>query len=133
METAKIKKNVYAETSRLRKLLKDAEFCQKNMGFYDPIIKNVAWMKVRLDMAREKLSSEEMSIEYNNGGGQQGTKENPAFAAYNSMWKSYMMGMNKLIDAASPSGKKQLSVEAVKTETKKNTLELVRAKHKKDA
>jgi hypothetical protein len=128
-ETAKIKKLVYAETSRVRKTLKDAGICQKNMELLRPIIQNVATMKVKLDIARKQLLDEDLTIEYSNGGGQSGTRENPALSAYEGLWKSYMQGMNKIFDVIQG---KDAPQETPKTE-KKTVLELVKEKRKKEA
>lgn len=128
-ETAKIKKSVYAETGRMKKLLKDAGIHQKNIEFLHPVIQNTAVMKIKLASMRDSLLEQDPVIDYDNGGGQTGTKENPLFNAYESLWKSYMQGMNKIFDVLQ-NGK----TASAKIETeKKNTLELLLAKRKKDA
>ena len=33
--------------------------------------------------------------EYDNGGGQTGTRENPIFKAYINLWRAYMVGLEK--------------------------------------
>lgn len=128
-ETAKIKKKINNEACEIRKALKDTGFCQKNMPLLQPIIRNVATMKIKLDIAREELISEGLTIEYNNGGGQSGIKENPTLTAYEGLWKSYLQGMNKILDAAQVKDTPQ-TLERTECKT---VLELVKEKHKKEA
>lgn len=128
-ETAKIKRLAYAEVSRLKKLLKDNGIQQKNVEFLHPVIQNVAMMKVKLEKVRGTLLDEELTIEYDNGGGQTGIKENPAFSAYEGLWKSYMQGMNKIFEVLQGGKTQQGSVKA----EKKTALELVMERHRKEA
>ena len=86
-------------------------------------------MKVKLEIARRDLISENLTIEYDNGGGQSGVKENPAISAYEGLWKSYMQGMNKIFDVLQNGN---TSSAEIRTE-KKNALELIKEKHRKGA
>ncbi len=36
-------------------------------------------------------------MEYDNGGGQTGVRENPAFRAYEALWKTYLSGLDALL------------------------------------
>lgn len=47
------------------------------------------FMRQKLAEARKRLESEPLVIEYNNGGGQSGTRENPEWIAYEKLLKSY--------------------------------------------
>lgn len=95
-----------------------------------PIIENTAWMKVKLDDARALIEDAEIVIEYDNGGGQKGIRENPLFKAYEALWKAYVSGMAQIINIL-PEEKAQ---EVEKTvEKPKTVLELVRDKHKREA
>ena len=120
------------EKRRLKKLLKDAGVSDGRIKALEPVIENVSWMKIKLDQAREKIKSSAIVIPYDNGGGQTGIRENPAFRGYESLWKSYMSGMSKILEYMPP--------EIIETEKKEEenhapatVLELVRSKHKKEA
>lgn len=118
------------EVERLRALLFDYNISELRVNALQSIIENVAWMKVKLDEAREAVKTSSVVIPYDNGGGQKGLRENPIFKGYESLWKSYMSGMSKILDCL-PSEQAQVEVEAV--ETPKTMLELVRDRHRKQA
>lgn len=93
----------------------------------DTIIKNVAIMGDKLNETSEELYEADLTVEYNNGGGQSGIRENPLFRAYESLWKSYLSGMDTILD--------QFGTEnAVETKPiNKTVLELVRSKRRAEA
>lgn len=118
------------EANRIKRLLADAGISPKRIKLMDPVILNTAWMKAKLDDARDAIKSSQVVMSYDNGGGQKGLRENPLFKGYESLWKSYMQGMCKILDS--------LPEEAVQKETEevdkpKTVLELVRSKHVKEA
>ncbi|MBO7423218.1 MAG: hypothetical protein J6T99_07530, partial [Oscillospiraceae bacterium] len=121
------------EIRRLTKILRDCEVSEARLKSLQSVIENVAWMKAKLDETRHQIEAGELksiTIPYDNGGGQTGIRENPLFKGYESLWKSYMSGMEKILAALPP--------EAVKAEEKedappKSVLDLVRAKHQKEA
>lgn len=45
----------------------------------------------------QAIGEEGITVEYDNGGGQSGVRENPAFRAYEALWKTYMSGLDMLI------------------------------------
>ncbi len=47
------------------------------------------WMRKKLDETRIDLSSQSVVMDYDNGGGQTGTRKNPAFDAYNALMANY--------------------------------------------
>lgn len=112
------------EKQRMMSLL---DVSESRMGILEPIIANTAWMKTKLDETIKEIKSSKIVIPYDNGGGQQGTRENPLFKAYESLWKSYMQGMTKILEALPPEIRKQ---EEEKAEEPKTVLQIVRAKHK---
>ena len=120
------------EMKRLKKLLKDAGVSTSRMKMLEPVIENVAWMKIKLDQAREKIKNSGIVMPYDNGGGQTGIRENPAFKGYEALWKSYMAGMSKLLETMPP----EVIEAEEKTEKEQapvTVLELIRTKHKKEA
>ena len=130
MSDNNIKTLAAKEARRLTKLLKNANVSDVRMNGLKSIIDNVAWMKIKLDDARESIKTSSVVIPYDNGGGQMGLRENPLFKGYESLWKSYMSGMEKILAALPPEvAKAEEKVE----EKPKTILELVRNKHQKGA
>jgi hypothetical protein len=99
------------------------------MKLLEPIVINTAWMKVKLDDAREAIKNSNIVISYDNGGGQKGIRENPLFKGYESLWRSYMAGMAKLLESL-PQEQIEQAAEIEKPVT---MLELVRNKHREKA
>ena len=125
---ATVEERAKDEIVRLTALLKDSGISAKRVQALKPVIKNTAWMKVKLDDARELIKDSSVIVKYNNGGGQNGTQINPALKAYESLWKSYMSGMNTILSAFP---KERVAEEAAPTgeEAPATVLELVRRRH----
>ena len=105
-------------------ILEDAEVSENRREALKPIVENVAWMKEKLDDAREKIAESSVAIPYDNGGGQTGIRENPLYKGYESLWKSYMAGMDRILSTLPDEEIKKEELEKPKT-----MLELVREKH----
>lgn len=129
MDDTEIKARAEEEQKRIQTLLNDVGISDKRQKLLDPIILNTAWMKAKLDDAREAIKTSNIVISYDNGGGQKGIRENPLFKGYESLWRSYMAGMSKILDALP----QEVIEQSVAIEQPKTMLELVRNKHKKDA
>lgn len=117
------------EKQRLNALLFSCGVNPDRIEILSTIIDNTAWMKAKLDEAREAIKNTSVAIPYENGS-QKGIRENPLFKGYESLWKSYMAGMN-VIMASLPQA--VVEKEAEEIETPKTVLQLVRAKHGKSA
>jgi hypothetical protein len=115
------------ERQRLKRILKKASVPDFKILMLEPIIENVAWMKARLDDAREQIRASAVAIPYDNGGGQRGLRENPLFKGYEALWRSYMQGMARIFEAL-PEEMQAEPPEVV--ENPRSVLEIVRAKHK---
>lgn len=89
------KNSVINEHMRLEALLDRADVPQQQRDVLAPVIDNMAWQRVKLDEAREEMQEASIVCEYNNGGGQAGTRENPIFKAYINLWRAYMVGLEK--------------------------------------
>ena len=89
------KNSVETEYKRLQDLLDRADVPQQKRDVLAPVIDNMAWQRVKLDEAREEMQDASVVCEYNNGGGQTGTRENPIFKGYVSLWRAYMIGLEK--------------------------------------
>ncbi len=118
------------EIERLTGLLYDAEVSERRIKSLSSVIENTAWMKIKLDDAREAIKSSNVVIPYDNGGGQSGIRENPLFKGYESLFKTYMQGMDRILNALPAEKVKEVEQEIEKPQT---VLELVRNKHKKEA
>lgn len=114
-----------AEAERLTAILKDAEISEKRMKSLKPIVENTAWMKIKLDDAREAIKNSNIAIPYNNGGGQTGIRENPLFKGYEGLFKSYLQGMDRILGALPP---EVVEIERAEIEKPQTVLELVRKK-----
>lgn len=119
-----------AEIRRLKNLLKRSGIDKNKISILMPVIENTAWMKIKLDEARELIKDSSIAISYDNGGGQKGIRENPIFKGYESLWKSYMSGLNVILNSLP---EEVVKVEVEKATASKTMLELVRDKHKKEA
>mgnify|MGYP007022379021 CR=1 FL=1 len=123
---------IKSEKTRIKRLLKETGTSDARMKMLEPVIENVAWMKIKLDQAREKIKNSGIVMPYDNGGGQTGIRENPAFKGYEALWKSYMAGMSKLLEAMPPEVI-EAEEETEKEQAPVTVLELIRTKHKKEA
>ena len=129
MNETEIKARAEEEQNRITDLLSEVGISDKRMKLLEPIILNTAWMKAKLDDAREAIKNSNIVISYDNGGGQNGIRENPLFKGYESLWRSYMAGMGKILDIL-PQDQIEQAIEVEKPAT---MLELVRDKHRKKA
>lgn len=90
------------------------------------IAQHLAFVKVKLDEGKEECAEEKLTAIYDNGGGQIGTRENPALKAYTNLLKTYISGMKELISA--------VPEESVSEDSQEQTvLELIRNKHREQA
>lgn len=114
------------ENNRILDLLNESGMKEARIEALRPVIENVAWMKVKLDDTREKIKTSSVVVPYDNGGGQTGIRENPLYKGYESLWKSYMTGMSKILEAF-PAERVKKEIEAQKPAT---VLEMVRGRHR---
>ena len=83
------------EHKRLEGLLERAEVPKQQRDLLAPVMDNMAWQRIKLDEARDEMREASIVCEYDNGGGQSGTRENPIFKAYINLWRAYMVGLEK--------------------------------------
>lgn len=122
--------NAQSEIDKLKGILESCGISEARRKALEPIIENTAWMKVKLDAARDAIKTSNIVIPYDNGGGQKGLRENPMFKGYESLWKSYISGMDKVLSCLPP---EVVEAEIVEEEKPKTILELIREKHSKEA
>lgn len=99
---ATVESRIESELRRLQKATKDAIPDERRAPVL-PLLRNLAFMKVKLDDSRRELMYEPIYTEYDNGGGQSGLREHPGFSAYNKLFTTYSREMGKLV-AMMPSG-----------------------------
>ena len=88
------------ERNRLKRLLKAADVEDWKIQTLQQVIENTAWMSVKLEDTRQEIREAEVTVPYDNGGGQSGVRQNPIFQGYESLWKAYMTGMTQILTAA---------------------------------
>ena len=125
-----LEEKAMTEAERLKSLLFSYSIPERKVGFLEDVINNVSWMKVKLDVTREKIKTSDVCIPYDNGGGQTGMRENPLFKGYESLFKSYMSGMRQILDVLP---KQAAEVEKQEIEKPQTMLDFVRNKHKKES
>lgn len=64
--------------------------------FADQLATEVCWMAERLMEARVLIKNAPIVMPYDNGGGQKGIRRNPAYEAYESLFKSFVKGCEAL-------------------------------------
>ncbi len=110
------KKTVEMEHKRLEELLERVGVDSAKMLALQPVIDNLAWMRVKLDEAREQMQDLSLTCHYDNGGGQEGEREHPLFKAYVAMWRAYMVGFEKY-SSYLPKDIQQAEEQAIQTDT----------------
>ena len=122
-----LRERAKAEQRRVRNLLKRIGISNDRIKLLDPVIEHTSWMKAKLDDSREAIKESQIVIKYDNGGGQTGLRENPLFKGYESLYKTYMLGMREIY-ASVPESEKVLTVN--KPEAPTNMLALIQARKK---
>lgn len=130
MTDEELKKEAKAEQKNITEILTEAGISKARIKALTSVIQNTAWIKVKLDDARGAIKTSSVAIPYDNGGGQKGIRENPLFKGYEALWKSYMLGMTKILDTLPP---EEIETKTDNIDKPKTMLELVRNKHIKDA
>ena len=130
MNDIEIGKRSEEEQNRIIDIMTKSGVSPKRIKMMEPVILNTSWMKAKLDDAREAIKNSNVVIPYDNGGGQTGIRENPLFKGYESLWKAYMNGMERILSCLPQDVAR---VEAEEASKPKTMLELVRSKHSKEA
>jgi len=109
---------------KLMKICKDYGLDAEKISVILPVIENICWMQIKLENAREDIAGDGLTMEYDNGGGQSGIRENPAFKAYEALWKSYSAGLQIILGVLPEQAAQAVKASAGKDGTG-NALELV--------
>ena len=128
MADSELKARANEEKKRIIAILKDAGISKRRMDMLKPVIENVSWMRAKLDDSRDLIKNSNIVVPYDNGGGQKGIRENPAFKGYEALWKAYMQGMNRILDTLPPEQIQEAAVPDIRPQT---VLDTIRNKHNK--
>ena len=128
MSDTDLKARATEEKKRIVAILKDAGISKRRMDMLKPVIENVSWMRAKLDDSRDLIKNSNIVVPYDNGGGQKGIRENPAFKGYEALWKAYMQGMNRILDTLPPEQIQEAAVPDIRPQT---VLDTIRNKHNK--
>lgn len=93
-----LEKRTKKEFRKLKKLIEESGVSESKRKALEPLIENVAFMKVKLDDTRAEIEDASVVVDYDNGGGQRGKRENPLFVAYEKLWRSYISGFSKILE-----------------------------------
>ncbi len=119
---SELRRQAFRERNRLLKLVKASS--PERATALRPLCENVGWMKARLDIAREEIGEADLTIEYQHGKDQYGVTENPVFRAYEALFRSYVSGLVKILEALPPAE----AAAAAAKETKRTQLALIAAR-----
>ena len=86
---------IKAEHDRLMGTLEAANVPKHKIDALLPLLDNMAWMRFKLDEARDAIRTSQVVIQYENKDGQKGIRENPIFKGYENLFKSYMSAYEK--------------------------------------
>ena len=95
----------------------DAEkLCAGVQSFRPEVIElaeSVLFMESKLEEARKTMTKEPLVIAYDNGGGQAGIRENPAFSTYEKLFTTYSKGLTTLMKIISENGSNSATVSSL--------------------
>lgn len=89
------KRALKREIERLNGILEKANVPEQNRDALDAVILNLAIMRLKLNETCDLIMNEQVICNYDNGGNQKGTHENPLFKGYLNLWRGYLNGLEK--------------------------------------
>lgn len=78
---------------------KSEELCAGVKVLHNEVVElaeSVLFMAKKLKAARQTMKNEELVMQYDNGGGQSGIRENPHFTAYEKLMTTYTKSLRQL-------------------------------------
>lgn len=91
-------KQIKTEYKRLENMLVKAQLAEDQINALNPLLENMSWQRVALDECRKLLIKEGIVCKYDNGGGQKGTRENPRFKSYVSLYRIFISSFDKFLE-----------------------------------
>lgn len=121
-------KRIKKEIRRLKKIIDEGGVSDRRQKTLEGVIQNAAFMRVSLDDTIKEIADADIVVEYDNGGGQTGIRENPLYNAYEKLFSKYLAAMNTILESLPA----EVAAEALPPEEErpKTMLELVREKRK---
>lgn len=121
-------KRIKKEIRRLKKIIDEGGVSDRRQKTLEGVIQNAAFMRVSLDDTIKEIAYADIVVEYDNGGGQTGIRENPLYNAYEKLFSKYLAAMNTILESLPA----EVAAEALPPEEErpKTMLELVREKRK---
>lgn len=119
-------KRIKKEIRRLKRIIDEGGVSDRRQKALEGVIQNAAFMRVSLDDTIKEIADADVVVEYDNGGGQTGIRENPLFNAYEKLFAKYLAAMNTILESLPA----EAAAEALPPEEErpKTMLELVREK-----
>lgn len=97
-------KAIKKEKNKLKKIFKDID--KNKLDFVMTLIDRLAWLNVSVKELEEIIDEEGTMIEYNNGGGQRGMKDNPNVKTLINYTKNISTITKQLVDLVPPNKQK---------------------------
>lgn len=88
-----------SDEQRIRALIRDIP--KQHQDQARELASNIIAMEDKLAETREKIWGMDVVITYNNGGGQAGLRENPAYKAFSALLNQYLKTIRQLSDMRS--------------------------------
>lgn len=98
------KELIIEETTRLIDIFSDID--ENKLKFVMTLIDRLAWLNVSVKELEESIDIEGTTIEYNNGGGQSGIKDNPDVKTLIQYTRNITTITKQLVDLVPPANKK---------------------------
>lgn len=85
------------EIDRAQRMLRDlGGLDASTVDLVRPLVIEAAWTEQRLADARRLIGASDIVVPYDNGGGQEGMRRNPAYDGYNALAKTYVAYLKQL-------------------------------------
>ncbi len=108
IEKEKKQKAVEAEKNRLLEIFKDID--ENKLEFVTHQIDDLAWLNVSVDELKAKVDKYGTIVKYNNGGGQNGVRDNPDVKTIIAYQKNIASITRQLLDLV-PNSKRKSKLE----------------------
>lgn len=85
------------EIDRAQRMLRDlGGLDAATFDLVRPLVIEAAWTEQRLADARRLIGTSDIVVPYDNGGGQEGVRRNPAYDGYSALAKTYVAYLKQL-------------------------------------
>jgi hypothetical protein len=85
------------EIDRAQRMLRDlGGLDAATVDLVRPLVIEAAWTEQRLADARRLIGTSDIVVPYDNGGGQEGVRRNPAYDGYSALAKTYVAYLKQI-------------------------------------